>query len=73
MSDYDSPPDGPYLVSPCCGAEYVEKEFITEMGEKYICNECEELFIYPQEDYEYDQKRIDDIAEDRMEEKRLGL
>jgi len=67
-----SPDDeGPYLVSPCCGAEYVEKEFITEMGEKYICNECDELFVYPDEDYEFEQNQKDNALEDRMDEKRL--
>tara|TARA_R110002012_G_scaffold278308_5_gene465903 strand:+ start:164 stop:382 length:219 start_codon:yes stop_codon:yes gene_type:complete len=70
---YDTPPDGPYLVSPCCGSEYEEKDFITEMGEQYICNECSELFNYPEEDYEYSERMRENAAEDRMDEKRLGL
>ena len=69
-----SPDDeGPHLISPCCGAEYVEREFITEMNEKYICNECNELFVYPEEDHDYSERKKEDAAEDRMDEKRLGL
>lgn len=73
MSYYDTPPDGPGLVSPCCGADYEEKEFITEMNEQYICNKCDELFDYPEEEYEYDERMKENAAEDRMDEKRLGL
>ena len=69
-----SPDDeGPYLVSPCCGATYTEKDFITEMGEKYYCDVCNHLFKYPEEDNEVAARRAEDAAEDRMDEERLGI
>jgi len=69
-----SPDDeGPQLVSPCCKGEYEEKDFITEMNEKYKCLECDELFMVPETDHEYDERQRENAAEDRMDEKRLGL
>tara|TARA_R110002020_G_scaffold292835_1_gene508238 strand:+ start:326 stop:562 length:237 start_codon:yes stop_codon:yes gene_type:complete len=67
-----SPDDeGPHLVSPCCGDEYSEKDFITEMGEQYICNKCNELFDYPEEDHEHADRMRENALEDRMDEDRL--
>ena len=63
-----------YLVSPCCGYEY--SETIDDEGyEVYICENprCKEEFPAPLEDYEYDSRIRESIAEDRMDEKRLGL
>ena len=62
------------LVSPCCGAEYSDMQ--DEEGyDIYICDNhnCKEEFSEPIEDYEYKQRCLDDIAEDRMDEQRLGL
>lgn len=62
------------LVSPCCGGDY--SDHIDDEGyDIYICDNhnCKEEFSEPIEDYEYRQRRLDDIAEDRMDEERLGL
>lgn len=62
------------LVSPCCGGDY--SDHVDDEGYSiYICDnhKCEEEFSEPIEDYEYRQRRLDDIAENRMDEERLGL
>ncbi len=62
------------LVSPCCGGDY--SDHVDDEGyDIYICDNhnCKEAFNEPIEDYEYRQRRLDDIAEDRMDEERLGL
>jgi hypothetical protein len=62
-----------YLVSPCCGdKEYTD---IYEHGyETFVCSICKESFEEAEEDYEYDERIKESIAEDRMDEKRdLGL
>tara|TARA_R110000751_G_scaffold49529_6_gene110211 strand:- start:3019 stop:3210 length:192 start_codon:yes stop_codon:yes gene_type:complete len=61
-----------YLVSPCCGEDYEELAFRTE-DHMYKCTTCDETFDVPEESYEYEQKRLDEKAEDQMEEERLGL
>lgn len=52
------------MVSNCCGAA------LDIDAEK--CPDCKE-YCDPIEDYEYTQRIVDSIAEDRMDEKRLGL
>ena len=62
------------MVSPCCGGEY--SDHIDDEGyDVYICNNsrCEEIFTEPIEDYEYRQRMLDDIAEARADDARLGL
>jgi|8_EtaG_2_1085327.scaffolds.fasta_scaffold06490_7 hypothetical protein len=67
-----SPDDeGPYLVSPCCKGEYSERDFITEDNEKYKCNECDELFMVPETDAEYEERMRDHWADVKMDEDRL--
>ena len=47
MEYNDTPPEGPGLVSSCCGADYEEVmnkiDFIDEETE-YICEKCKESF-----------------------------
>ena len=78
MSYYETPPEGPGLVSPCCGANYEEIISISmelELGEDpitdYICEKCKDSFDYPEEEYEYDERMKENAAEDRMDEERL--
>ena len=61
-----------YLVSPCCGAEYSD-HCDDDVNEYYQCSHCKDFFSEPLEDYEYDSRIRESIAEDRMDEKRLGL
>tara|TARA_R100001594_G_C3946858_1_gene242053 strand:+ start:558 stop:749 length:192 start_codon:yes stop_codon:yes gene_type:complete len=61
-----------YLVSPCCGAEYSD-HCDDEGYECHQCSHCKDFFSEPLEDYEYDSRIRESIAEDRMDEKRLGL
>ena len=58
-----------YLVSPCCGdKEYTD---IHEHGyDILVCSICEESFEEAEEDYEYDERKKESIAEDREDEKR---
>ena len=60
------------LVSPCCGAEYSD-HCDDDISEFFQCEQCKEYFNDPIEDYEYDEQMKESIAEDRMDEKRLGL
>lgn len=60
-----------YMVSPCCGYEY--SDYVDEEeNDVYICgnNRCKEVFTEPIEDYEYDARMKDDIAEMRADEAR---
>jgi len=41
------------------------------MGEQYICNKCNELFDYPEEDHEHADRMRENALEDRMDEDRL--
>ena len=61
------------LVSPCCGAEYSD-HCDDDINEYYQCEECEEYFHEPLEDYEYHQQMLDAKAEARDDERRdMGL
>ena len=70
MEYNDTPPEGPGLISPCCGADY--EEVIDEETE-YICEKCKESFDHPEEEYEYNERMKENAAEDRMDEERLGM
>jgi len=71
--------DDESLVSVCCTAE---PKGHTDLCSKclehtdflaYICNNCNEWFEEPEVDYEYEERMKESIAEDRMDEERLGL
>ena len=63
-----------YYVSPCCGDEEYTDIIHTKGYEVYQCAMCDELFIEPVEDYEFDEQRKEAIAEDRADERRdMGL
>ena len=63
-----------YYVSPCCGDEEYTDKIDTKGYEVYKCSMCDELFIEPVEDYEFDEQRKEAIAEDRADERRdMGL
>ena len=62
------------LVSPCCGDEEYTDIIDNDGHEAYVCSICEDPFIEPTEDYEYDAQMRESIAEAREDEKRdLGL
>ena len=58
-----------YLVSPCCGAEYSD-HCDDDVNEYYQCEECDEYFQEPLEDYEFENQMREIVAEDRMDELR---
>ena len=61
------------LISPCCGAEYSD-HCDDNINEYYQCEQCEEYFHEPTEDYEFDEMMKERIAEDRADEARdMGL
>lgn len=59
----------------CCDAPILQglckecKEH-AEPAEGYVCEQCDEFFEEPEEDYEYDERMKESIAEDRMDEAR---
>ena len=81
-----------YMVSPCCGAEYTDKDDGTsyccdapivngicqdkkcldhaEPLEGYVCENCDDFFEEPLEDYEYKNQMLDAKAEAREEAER---
>ena len=69
-TDYEHP------GSTCCGAKLSEEGVCykckehADSEEGYTCEQCEEFFEHPEEDYEYDERMKDSIAEDRMDEAR---
>ncbi len=69
--DYDTPPEEPESVSPCCGSDYEELEILGELVFK--CYQCNDLFDEPELDYEYSDRMREAHLEDRMDEERLGL
>ena len=75
--NYTDNDDGP---SYCCGATIInercsDRECLenAEPEEGFICEECEEFFEEPELDYEYEERMKESIAEDRMDEEKLGL
>ena len=67
-------------VSNCCTAIAVlETDLCSDCLEHadfydYACSECDEFFEEPEEEYEYDERMKENIAEDRADELRdLGL
>ena len=74
-ADYTDNEDGP---SYCCDAPILQglctqcKEH-AEPAEGYICELCDDFFEEPEKDYEYKARMLDSIAEDRMDEEKLGL
>mgnify|MGYP003140938397 CR=1 FL=1 len=62
------------LVSPCCGDQEYTDTIDEYENDVFMCSICNELFIEPIEDYEYDARMRESIAEARADEKRdLGL
>ena len=67
-------------ISNCCGASFhdpgwPDNDICSDCKEhtdsyEYICSQCDEIFDEPEEDYEYDERMKESIAEDRMDEAR---
>ena len=58
------------LVSRCCGDTF---EYSTEgFVEIYICDQCGD-YCEVQNDYDYREMRLYDLAEEREDDRRLGL
>jgi len=64
-----SPPEDS-TVSPCCGSEYVET--VSESYCCYMCNQCQDVFDEPIEQYEYDEIQKEHWADVQMDEDRLN-
>jgi len=77
-AEYTDNDEGP---SYCCDAPIIngicqDKKCLdhAEPLEGYVCENCDDFFEEPLEDYEYKNQRLDAIAEDRADERRdLGL
>ena len=63
---------GVNLVSKCCGDTFEEVDIIEDWNEVYICSQCGE-YREVQNDYDYRELRLYDIAEAREDDKRCGL
>ena len=72
-AEYSDDDNGP---SYCCQAQISEEGLCyechdhTEPDEGYVCGQCDDRFDEPEEDYEYDERMKESIAEDRMDEAR---
>ena len=66
MEYNDTPPEGPGLVSPCCGAEYSRRD----MGGFNTCEKCKDTFDEPEDESEYDERMRENALEDRADAKR---
>ena len=61
------------LVSPCCGAEYSD-HCDDDINEYYQCEQCDEYFHEPLEDYEFNEAAREAKLEDEADERRdMGL
>jgi hypothetical protein len=75
-AEYTDNEDGP---SYCCDAKISESGICYECKEHtepeigFVCNGCKEFFHDSIEDYEYMEQMKDSIAEDNMDEEKLGL
>ena len=60
------------LVSRCCGDTFEEVDIIEDWNEIYICTQCGD-YCEVQNDYDYRELKMYDVAEAREDDKRCGL
>tara|TARA_R110000744_G_scaffold78916_2_gene155233 strand:- start:202 stop:426 length:225 start_codon:yes stop_codon:yes gene_type:complete len=68
-NSWDSPYEGPELVSSCCGYEYERLNLDGEIH--YKCYNCYDEFEKPELDSEYQQNMLESYIENCADEERL--